>query len=468
MRPFMIGVSARAPRHRRAAVPRRSAPARRTSLSGRTFRSLWLATGGANLGDGIARLALPLLVLGQGGSAVAVASVALAGRLPWLLGALPAGLVVDRLDRRQVAVAANLSRVVLLTLIGSLAVTGTVGLPVVLAVTFLIGLGEVLADSATQALIPMVVSPADLTVANQRLIGTETVANEFSGPALGGMVSALGATFAFGTGAGLFLVAAGSLLTMRGTFGIAAGPRTLSHPRPERRRGSWSSELMAGWRFIRATPVLRGLVLSVLGMSLTWSAQQAVLVVYLVAPGPGNLSPALFGFVLGGIGLGGLLGTLTVNLVVRRIGELWAIALDLLGCVGMVAVPLLTSNPWWVAGATIGAGFGSGMWSVLVSAMRQRLTPPELIGRVSATYRLFSMGSMSVGAGAAVLIVAFADMRVVFGVFSVIALMACVPFLRWVRRPCGRDGPMRRRKRMTMTGVIGDTRAGLPRIRRTR
>ncbi len=405
----------------------------RSGLPGRTFRALWLAVGSANLGDGIARLALPLLVLGQGGSAVAVASVALAGRMPWLLGALPAGLIVDRLDRRQIAITANLTRVLLLGFMGLLAIDGTVELPVVLTVTFLIGLGEVLADSATQALIPVTVPATDLVAANQRLIGTETVANEFSGPALGGVVSAVGTAVAFGTGAGLFLVAAGALLTIRGSFQAGAHlPAMADSARPER-RGHWLNESLSGWHFIRSTPVLRGLVLAVLGMSLTWSAQQAVLVIYLVSPGPGNLSPLGFGFVLGGIGVGGLLGTVSVGFIVRQIGELWAIALDLIGCIGMVAIPLLTANPWWVAGASVGAGFGSGMWSVLVSAMRQRLTPPDLIGRVSATYRLFSMGSMTLGAGAAVAIVAFADVRVVFATFTVVAALAALPFLVWVR-----------------------------------
>ena len=399
----------------------------------RLFGRLWLATGSANLGDGIARLALPLLVLGQGGSATAVAAVALAGRVPWLVVSLPAGLLVDRLDRRRVAVTANLIRVLFLATVALLASAGPVTLPVVLAVTFLIGLAEVLADSATQAMIPAVVRSEDLTIANQRLLGTETVANEFSGPALGGVVSAVGAALAFGSGAGLFLIAAGVLLSMRGRFS-ATGDVSPSTVRRQSERGNrWAGDLLEGWRFIRATPVLRGLVLSVVGMSLAWSAQQAVLVVYLVAPGPGGISPAVFGFVLGGIGIGGLLGTLLVGRIVRLIGETWTIALDLVGCVGMVAVPLLTANPWWVAGATVGAGFGSGMWSVLVSAMRQRLTPPELIGRVSATYRLFSMGSMTFGAGAAVAIVALGDVRIVFGVFTVIALIAWVPYLLWVR-----------------------------------
>ncbi len=402
---------------------------------GKLFSRLWLATGAANLGDGIARLALPLLVLGQGGSATSVAAVALAGRAPWLIGSLPAGLIVDRLDRRRLAIGANLSRVVLLGAVALFASAGSVTVPLVLAVTFLIGLAEVLADSATQAMIPTVVPQGDLTVANQRLIGTETVANEFSGPALGGVVSVIGGAVAFGSSAGLFLIAAGVLLSMRGRF--VANPthsRSVANANlPRRAEGRWVGDVFEGWRFIRATPVLRGLVLSVLGMSLAWSAHQAVLVVYLVAPGPDGLSPGTFGFVLGGIGIGGLLGTLLVGRIVRLIGETWTIALDLVGCVGMVAVPLLTANPWWVAAATVGAGFGSGMWSVLVSAMRQRLTPPDLIGRVSSTYRLFSMGSMTLGAGGAVAIVAMGDVRIVFGVFTVVALLACVPYLVWVR-----------------------------------
>ena len=65
------------------------------------YRRLVLASGLSNLADGVFLVALPLVTLGVTRDPGAFASVTLVGRLPWLLVALPAGALADRLDRRR-------------------------------------------------------------------------------------------------------------------------------------------------------------------------------------------------------------------------------------------------------------------------------------------------------------------------------------------------------------------------------
>src|SRR3954469_24135388 len=88
------------------------------------FWRLWTAAGLSSLADGVLKVALPLLAVGYTRSPALIAGLAFAFTLPWLLFALPAGALVDRLDRRRAMLGANLVRggllaaVTLLTLVG--------------------------------------------------------------------------------------------------------------------------------------------------------------------------------------------------------------------------------------------------------------------------------------------------------------------------------------------------------------
>ena len=124
---------------------------------GPTYRKLFTASALSNLADGIFQVALPLLALRITRSPGAVAGVALAARLPWLLFALQAGALADRLDRLRTMVRVDVARVVL---IGGLAVVVALeheSLLLLYIVAFALGIGETLFDTAAQSIIPMVV-----------------------------------------------------------------------------------------------------------------------------------------------------------------------------------------------------------------------------------------------------------------------------------------------------------------------
>src|SRR5687767_13589695 len=86
---------------------------------GAGFTRLWTASALSNVADGVYIVVLPLLAATLTRSPALVAGVALAERLPWLVFALPAGALADRLDRRRVMIAVELLR---FAVIGTLAV----------------------------------------------------------------------------------------------------------------------------------------------------------------------------------------------------------------------------------------------------------------------------------------------------------------------------------------------------------
>lgn len=75
----------------------------------RPFAAVWASAATGNLGDGLFKTALPLFAAFLTTSPTLVAGATLALTLPWALFALPAGALVDRLDRRRVIVTARWS-----------------------------------------------------------------------------------------------------------------------------------------------------------------------------------------------------------------------------------------------------------------------------------------------------------------------------------------------------------------------
>ena len=151
---------------------------------GANFHKALVASGFANLADGVLWVALPLLAVQLTRSPVLIAGVTVAARLPWLLAPV-AGALADRLDRRQSMVRVNLVRTVLLGGLALAVAADLATLPLLYAVAVLLGVAETLFDTSAQSLLPALVPRDDLTRANSRLFAVELVANTFVGPPLG-------------------------------------------------------------------------------------------------------------------------------------------------------------------------------------------------------------------------------------------------------------------------------------------
>ena len=77
---------------------------------GASYWKLWTSSVISNLGDGVTPIALPWLSSAVTRNAILIALVGVAGRIPWLVFSLPAGVITDRLDRRKIMVASQVTR----------------------------------------------------------------------------------------------------------------------------------------------------------------------------------------------------------------------------------------------------------------------------------------------------------------------------------------------------------------------
>jgi MFS family permease len=356
---------------------------------GANFHKALVASGFANLADGVLWVALPLLAVQLTRSPVLIAGVTVAARLPWLLAPV-AGALADRLDRRQSMVRVNLVRTVLLGGLALAVVADLATLPLLYAVAVLLGFAETLFDTSAQSLLPAVVSRDDLTRANSRLFAVELVANEFVGPPLGGLLAAAGLGLALGLPAAAYLVGAACLALLVGSFrAVGAGPAGSTRFR---------DDIAEGTRFVWRHPVLRPLAI-MLGMgNLAFAAFFSVFVLYVVAPGPMGLSGAGFGILSATVGVGSLLGTWLAVPTERRLGRVRTLVVSVVLSTAGLVVPILTASPVLVGISLAVCGVSMVLWNVITVSLRQRITPDRLLGRMNASYRLVGWGTMPLGA----------------------------------------------------------------------
>jgi MFS family permease len=386
---------------------------------GRNFNKAMVASGFANLADGVFWVALPLLAVQLTRSPVLVAGVTIAARIPWLLAPV-AGALADRLDRRQTMIRANLVRTVLLGGLALAVAADLASLAMLYAVALLLGIAETLFDTSAQSLLPALVARDDLTRANSRLFAVELVANTFVGPPLGGLLAAAGLAVAMGTPAAAYLVGAGCLALIAGGFrAVGAGPAGSTRLR---------DEVVEGMRFVWRHRVLGPLAVMLGIENMAFSAMFSVFVLYAVAPGPMGLTEAGFGVVLAMLGVGSLVGTWLAVPVERRLGRVRTLAVSVVLSAASLAVPAATALVVPVAASQVVAGVAMVLWNVVTVSLRQRITPDRLLGRMNASYRLVGWGTMPLGALAGGVLAETLGLRATFAAAAVATLATLAGF----------------------------------------
>ncbi len=346
--------------------------------------STWLS----NLGDGVALAAGPLLVASLTRDPLLVGAATLLQFLPALLLGLYAGVVVDRSDRRRVAVLVDGLRAVLITVLVATIVLDVVTIWLLLVVLFLVGTTEIFADTAFGALLPQVVGPRDLGVANARQMGGFIVANRLAGPPLGAAMFAAGAAWPFVT-----QVVCAALAVLLATRIRLRRPPVLV----DRTRGAVGREIREGLLWLRGHPAMRTLTLTIVSFNVTFGAAFAVLVLY--ALDRLQMGALGFGLLTTASAAGGVLGMLVFGRLEARVPLGWLMRAGLLVETGFHLVFAVNRLPVVALAAMVVLGLHEFVWGTIGTSVRQRAVPEVLQGRVGAAYRIASTGGIVVGAG---------------------------------------------------------------------
>jgi len=364
-----------------------NAPATQVSL-GANYKRMWSSSAVSNLADGIFIVALPLVAARITDSPAAVAGVAFAGRLPWLVFVLFAGALADRLDRRITMRNVQFLRVGVVAVLFALAVADQLALPALYIAAFVLGIGETLFDTAAQSILPNMVPKELLSRANGRLYAVEVTMNQFVGPPLGGLLVAISVPLALAGSVLGYALAAGGLMLLTGTYRPdRSGPQT-----------TILRDVREGLSYLWHQSVIRSMAIMVGVMNLAMTAVMAILVLFVVAPGPMGLTEVGFGVLMTGFAIGAVVGSIVVERVERWLGRYRTLFLCVIGMAISAVIPALTPHPVPVLLSLAASGAFGMIWNVITVSLRQRISPDEMLGRVNAGYRMFAWGTMPIGA----------------------------------------------------------------------
>ncbi|MFI2713372.1 MFS transporter [Micromonospora sp. NPDC018662] len=355
-------------------------------LGGRFVR-LWTASTLSALGSGMATVAAPLYVASRTDNPLVVSAGAAVSWLPWLLFALPGGVLADRVDRRRLMVLIDWVRVGALVVLAAAMLAGRAGVALLYVVLFVVNTGEVVFRTAAQAVLPAVVPRSRLERANGWLSGgTQVMQNMVAGP-LGGFLFVLAAAVPFALNAGTYALSAVLVGLLAGSYRGA--------PAPAGRR-SVRAEVAEGFRWLSTQRLLRTMALLIGLLNVTLTAAVAVLV--LLATERLGLGPVGYGVLFTCMAVGGLLGSVVGDRLIAAITATWTVRLGLLVEAGLHLALAASRSAAVVGFALFAFGVHSALWNIVANSLRQRLTPPALMGRVGSTTLFLAAGGNCVGA----------------------------------------------------------------------
>jgi len=340
----------------------------------------------AQFADKLALDTISLAATESGASPRLVGLLVAAQSAAWLLISLPAGVFADRIAPRALI---RLGGALMLAGSGLGAVLlglGQIGFALALS-TFLAAAGPVVIALSIFVLLPRMVGVAELPRANGRMeLGRAMLS--LASPLIAGWVVARGAG-----PAGLILCAGVGIAIL-----IAAARLPGDAPAPQPRLPLHRA-IAEGGAFVARHPYLRPIALCAIAWNLAFFAFLAVVTPY--AARVLLLAPEAIGLASSVYGVGLIAGALSAPALIARLPTgvllVFGPASSLIG-VGLLGLAPASLGVPALALAFFLLGFGPILWFIIQTSLRQAVTPPALLGRVSATLTTAMYGMRPIGA----------------------------------------------------------------------
>jgi MFS family permease len=351
--------------------------------SSRDWALLWSGQLVSVVGTQVSQLAYPLLMLALTNSPAQAGFLSAARTIPYLLLGLPAGALVDRWDRRRVMIICDAGRALALGSIPLALAFGWLTLAQLYAVALLEGTLNVFFNLAETAALTRVVSREQIpsaTTLNEITLSTGSML----GPALGGLIFAIGQGFAFLVDAISYAVSVVSVWLIRADL---SAPRTADASRllDDIREGVvwlWRQSLMRFLAFVVGGTVL---------------IESGYMLVVIILAQRMDASSVAVGLVLGAGGVGSVVGAVLSGPAMRRL-TFGQIAMGV-HWIWVLLLPLYAIAPTPLALAAItAAAYGvTPIFFVTQYSYRLSRIPDELQGRVNGVFRLLLFGGQPLG-----------------------------------------------------------------------
>lgn len=403
----------------------------RSLLRDNNFRRVYVATAVSAMGVAVAGLAIPLVAirsLHASDSEVGWVSACLT--LPFFVIGLPAGAWVDRWDRRQVLVACQALRGLVMLVISLLWWLNLLSLVHLFAIVAVFGALNVFHVVADQSFLPELVAGHRLVEANGHIEGMRQVIR-LGGPALAGLL------IAYTSAPGSLVVTGLALAFSSITFWRVrrTAQRERRPPEIAETEGRLLAEIATGVKVVIDSRILRTVATSSSLSNLFNYAAYTASMLFMARTL--TLSAGVIGVYAAISGLGGLVGARVARRISDRFGAVTGMVLSL----GMtapfaIALPLCGAN-WTLAFGTAGsavAGGGVVVFNVLQVSYIQRETPEQMLSRVAGTMRFLTWGLMPLGAVLGGYVASAAGPRVALVFMVVGSCVAVGPLLALLAR----------------------------------
>jgi predicted MFS family arabinose efflux permease len=355
----------------------------------RDFLKLWVGQTASQFGSQASQVTLPLVaVVALGAGAGQLGELRAAQQIPVLLLSLFVGVWVDRWRVRTVMMLADLARALVLMAIPIAYLLGALGVPLLFAVAFVVGVFTVCFDVAYQASLVRLVDRDELTQGASILESSRSLA-QIGGPALGGgLVSLLSAPLAIISGAVFFALSSVSISRIQRSEVHSGGAHSVLRSIRE------GLSVVARDASLRTVGVISGI------FQFSFAAFMTVYLVYL--PRTLELSGAAIGLSLAALGPGALLGSLLAATLPRRLGYGPVLVTAAAIADGaLLTVPVLRGSGALTIAVLIAINFTFGAFGqtvdVCVVVVRQTITPLHVQGRVAATINFAALGLAPIG-----------------------------------------------------------------------
>ena len=343
------------------------------------YRRLWSSILISSLGGQITMLALPLTAAILLQATPTQMGVLVAMEIaPFVLLSLPTGVWLDRVHKLPVYIAGEAALGLIVASVPLAWTLGWLTMPWMYAVGFVMGCVYVVAGSAAQIVLTQVVPRERLVEAHARNALASSGA-EVAGPGFAGaLIKATGAPLAL-------LVDAVMLMA---SVAILRGVQAREQLTPRVDPHFWR-DLRAGLRFVRGTPLLVTMAITVGLWQMCHNA--AIVVQILFATRTLGMNESQVGLSFVGLGLGTIAASTLGHRISARIGPgpslLAGVAVCGLGWVLLALAPASTVGQWMFGAMLVCFGFGAVLIFINFLSLRQAVTPAPLLGRMTSTMR---------------------------------------------------------------------------------
>ncbi len=353
----------------------------------RDFRLLSIGTIGSQASQWILNITLGWLILDLTNSALFVGLVGFAAGVPMFIASVPAGILLDRVDRRRVLIGCQVGMLILTVLLTALVASGVASSWQLLGAAFVFGGFMAVNNAARQTMVPATVTRAALPAA----FGLTSAANHASrivGPSIAGLLIGLaGATAAlvFQVLVLFVALAASSMLSQ-----AAAGRGAIQHS---------STRMLEGFTYVRKHAVVLHLaLLAAIPMFFAFPYLQLLPV---FARDILHVGPTALGLMLAMSGVGAIAGGLLTEKAshIHRLGLF--VVLATIGYGGIVLVIAFSSSIFLTIPAIMFGSMTGSMFQSLNNTLFQLQLDDDVRGRATGVYMLgfgaYALGGLPLG-----------------------------------------------------------------------